>query len=220
MNFYETLGLSEEATDAEIKKAYREKAKEAHPDKGGDEESFKQLARAYEVLSDGEKRAKYDRGEPFETEDRNTKARRNLCKAFDSIINGGLFDPDHSDLFKLIDGEINEMTLTMEGDIENVEISIRNLENIKDRVGLELFKESIDAQIGIKRMEIEYITEQIAIAGLMKELIEDGEYRRDEEDHGDNIFDERFGYSDDSEGLFSEGDVIKGRDIFGSGDTE
>jgi DnaJ family protein A protein 2 len=58
--FYEILGVSKEATQAEIKKAYRKLAIQHHPDKGGDEEKFKEITRAYEVLSDEEKRAQYD----------------------------------------------------------------------------------------------------------------------------------------------------------------
>jgi len=64
-DYYEILGLSKSATKPEIKKAYRKKAIEFHPDKNpGDsnaEESFKKAAEAYEILSNDEKRAKYDR---------------------------------------------------------------------------------------------------------------------------------------------------------------
>ncbi|BFP42279.1 molecular chaperone DnaJ [Flavobacteriaceae bacterium GF1] len=63
-DYYDILGLSKGASAAEIKKAYRKKALEYHPDKNpGDakaEEMFKKAAEAYEVLSDPDKRAKYD----------------------------------------------------------------------------------------------------------------------------------------------------------------
>ncbi|PHT34937.1 Chaperone protein dnaJ 3 [Capsicum baccatum] len=58
--YYEILGVSKNATEDEIKKAYRKAAMKNHPDKGGDPEKFKELAQAYEVLSDSQKREIYD----------------------------------------------------------------------------------------------------------------------------------------------------------------
>ena len=63
-DFYEILGISKSASQAEIKKAYRKMAIKYHPDKNpGDktaEENFKKDAEAYEVLSDENKKARYD----------------------------------------------------------------------------------------------------------------------------------------------------------------
>ncbi|MCO5258940.1 MAG: molecular chaperone DnaJ [Crocinitomicaceae bacterium] len=64
-DYYEVLGVSKSADEAEIKKAYRKLALKYHPDKNPDdkeaEEKFKEAAEAYEVLSDSQKRAQYDR---------------------------------------------------------------------------------------------------------------------------------------------------------------
>jgi molecular chaperone DnaJ len=51
-DYYEVLGLKKGASASEIKKAFRTLAKELHPDKGGDENAFKEVNEAYEVLSD------------------------------------------------------------------------------------------------------------------------------------------------------------------------
>jgi len=59
-DLYAVLGVSKTATQAEIKKAFREKSKSHHPDKGGDETTFKKISAAYDVLSDDGKRAQYD----------------------------------------------------------------------------------------------------------------------------------------------------------------
>lgn len=60
-DYYETLGVKKDASDDEIKKAFRKKAVKFHPDKeGGDEAKFKEINEAYEVLKDKDKRQRYD----------------------------------------------------------------------------------------------------------------------------------------------------------------
>jgi len=62
-DLYEVIGVSRDATEDEIKKAFRQQARKYHPDnkETGDEERFKEINQAYEILSDPDKRAVYDR---------------------------------------------------------------------------------------------------------------------------------------------------------------
>ncbi|KAG8863799.1 hypothetical protein FRB96_007636 [Tulasnella sp. 330] len=62
-DYYKVLGVARDADDRAIKKAYRLKAKDAHPDKGGSEEKMAALSEAYEVLKDPELRARFDNGD-------------------------------------------------------------------------------------------------------------------------------------------------------------
>ena len=57
---YERLGVSREATTEEIRRAYKDLAKQKHPDKGGDPEEFKQIQEAHEVLCDEQRRRIYN----------------------------------------------------------------------------------------------------------------------------------------------------------------
>jgi len=79
MNYYEVLGVDKNASKEEIKKAYRKKAQEHHPDKGGDESKFKEVSEAYEVLSDDTKRRNYDMG--------GTRTSGFTSDMFDSLFN-------------------------------------------------------------------------------------------------------------------------------------
>jgi molecular chaperone DnaJ len=72
-NFYDILGVDKSASADDIKRAYRKKAHEFHPDKGtGNEEKFKEVNEAYQVLSNQEKRSQYDQyGQTFDQAQRN-----------------------------------------------------------------------------------------------------------------------------------------------------
>ncbi|MCM8558489.1 DnaJ C-terminal domain-containing protein [Sphingomicrobium sediminis] len=67
MDLYQQLGVKRDATEAEIKKAYRSLAKQLHPDRNKDNpkaaERFGKVTQAYDILADKDKRAQYDRGE-------------------------------------------------------------------------------------------------------------------------------------------------------------
>lgn len=188
-DFYEILGLNKDATNTEIKAAYRKLAKTNHPDKGGSGEEFARIARAYEVLSDSVRRAKYDAGEPIETEDRRTTAIRNLSKILNSVVSGGYFASGSSDLIRIIRAEINQARLKMEGDIEELEIEIKTLQDTVKRIkGAEFLQKSLETKIAFKETEIDTIKEEIETTHEMDRLLEGAEYERDKES---DFFDEK-----------------------------
>ena len=101
-DYYSVLGVGREASQEEIKKAYRKQALRFHPDKNkepGAEERFKEIAEAYEVLSDKDKKHTYDtfgeEGLRKETKDRSRQRTRN------NQFGSSFFHPsDPFDLFK------------------------------------------------------------------------------------------------------------------------
>lgn len=107
-DYYEVLGVAKEASQEEIKRAYRRLAKKYHPDlnkDGGSEERFKEIAEAYEVLADPNKRAQYDRwghAGPDQMFDFGPTDFRRAREAFDEFGFGrSAFD----DIFDLFFGE-------------------------------------------------------------------------------------------------------------------
>ena len=83
---YDALGVSKTANETEIKKAFRKKALEHHPDKGGDEAEFKEINAAYEVLSKPDKRELYDK------------------YGLEGVKNGGGGMSDFGDIFDIFGG--------------------------------------------------------------------------------------------------------------------
>ncbi len=70
MNYYEILGVNENASQDDIKKAYKKLAMKHHPDRGGDNKKFQEISQAYDTLSDPQKKSQYDAelhgfGDPF-----------------------------------------------------------------------------------------------------------------------------------------------------------
>ncbi|BBP46968.1 cytochrome c biogenesis protein [Thiosulfatimonas sediminis] len=92
-DYYQILGVSRAASDAEIKKAYRKLAAQHHPDKKtGNEAKFKEISEAYETLSDAEKRSMYDQfGSDYQNTGRGGFGGADFGDIFGDMFGGGGF---------------------------------------------------------------------------------------------------------------------------------
>ncbi len=99
MDYYEILGITKNASQDEIKKAFHKLAHKYHPDKGGDERKFKEVNEAYQVLSDSKKRAQYDQfGNGFEDINRGGGQQWDFNWSWQNAQPGGGMDFDFEDL--------------------------------------------------------------------------------------------------------------------------
>ena len=111
---YEVLGVTNSATQTEIKKAFKKLAIKHHPDRGGDAEKFKECNAAYEVLSDPEKRKTYDQ------------------YGFDGLKNGGMASGGFGDIFDIFfngrggGGRRQRETPQMKPTVKQVKISLHD----------------------------------------------------------------------------------------------
>ena len=129
-DYYNVLGVTESATQDEIKKAYRNLVKENHPDKGGDEETFKCIKLAYEILSDPVRRKQYDiTGETTTTKVRD-EAISNIIQIILHVVPS--FNADEDDLIKIAEDDARAMLDMVNKDISNTEIQIKHFEHLID----------------------------------------------------------------------------------------
>lgn len=87
MDYYKTLGVPKNATQDDIKRAYRKLAKEHHPDRGGDQKLFQQINEAHDTLKDPEKRRQYDNPQPRADFNMNSQ---NMNDIFSQFFGGGM----------------------------------------------------------------------------------------------------------------------------------
>jgi curved DNA-binding protein CbpA len=180
MDPYLELEISIDASEEEIKAQYRALAMIHHPDKGGDEEKFKRIKEAYEILSDPIRRKGYDMSGDAES---NLQLRNSALDHIAQMVNQIVpdFDSEQGDLIGSMHIEVTKIRQSM---FENINICNKYLENLnkvvvrinakhnKQNILLELVQKQIDQ----RKREHEDFTKRIQICDLEIEILKDYEY--------------------------------------------
>jgi len=183
MNLYDELGLPTNCTADEIKQMYRSLAQQHHPDKGGDEDTFKRIKLAYEVLSDPDRRAEYDAtGETQEVITVRSEALRELAGLVTYCITK--INPDRDDLILVMKNELNEHVRQIKDNIIKCNNHIINLNKIIKKInrkkeGEDFIKSILEEQIRNRERELTNFNRKLEISDYMYELIEDYYYGLD-----------------------------------------
>lgn len=137
MTLYDDLGVPKDIDTEKIKSIFRTRAKETHPDKGGDPAQFRNLVRAYNILSDPDKRRRYDNGENPESINQSNSAEHQalgmVYTIFNSIIDQDI-DLTHSNLFEIMQSAIKSNQENIKNHRTAAKIKIEKYQNILNRI--------------------------------------------------------------------------------------
>ncbi len=180
MNPYDELGVSVHATSEEIRQKYKTLAQIHHPDKGGDEEKFKRIKFAYEILSDPIRRTEYDTTGKFGTDTSiKDEALHNLAQMLFSIIPN--FNPEQDNLIQLMTNRVTELKQECTSNIDVCNNFVAHLNKIVARLKIKTDNENlllgfVNTQIDMRKNEFATFTRRIQICDLQFEILKDYEY--------------------------------------------
>lgn len=173
MTHYDTLGVSQNAIPAEIKRAFRQKASKLHPDRGGDDDEMADLNRAYEALINPERRKRYDEtGSDAPEKPLDVKARELMMQAFMQVLTG----VGHGDLAENSRALIRETLKELRGNIAastaRQEEFRKRREKMKCKDGNNLFHQVVDQQIELIGAGIEQLRQKEPVLERALEMLE------------------------------------------------
>lgn len=186
-NPYEDLGISKDATPDEIKKAYRKKAKENHPDSGGDREKFEIVNKAWEILRDPDKRSYYDTHGKARQENRDIGVQL-ILSIFDGILSSD--PPSHVNILKAIEDGLLEIIRAAIQAQHKFNKEIKKYEHQKNKfkgkkgkvLQSNIFQHLLDQKINDLKECVNKAEEAIINAKSAKKILKDYEYEPDSPD--------------------------------------
>jgi curved DNA-binding protein CbpA len=177
MDLYETLGVAKDATKDVVKKAFRRKAKEHHPDAGGDAKQFHAVELAHRILTDEEKRRDYDAtGKVDDQPDTIDSAAMTIIS---TLVERFLDDVEakHKDLIaemrKAINGEIEQ---AMRSQREGQEYIARATDLQKRFKGPEILRRVVERRIDQAKGAVSQLDKQIAIRRKALKMLADAAF--------------------------------------------
>lgn len=182
-DLYDILGVKKGATKDEIKSAYKDKAKQLHPDmEGGDEEKFKELQEAYDVLMDDDLRVFYDNTGEKEKVDFTERIISFLqSKVIIKITSANSFI--RIDLIKRIHQDIDATETIYKNSIETAEQSIEKIKFVTKRLRLkegenveDLFGEMLNEKLGDLESEIKFCHLELTFIEALRNFVDKYEY--------------------------------------------
>ena len=178
MSLYEDLGVSEDASEQEIKKAYKRRAAKAHPDKGGTDEEFRKVSHAYAILRDPQRKLAYDETGDEGREGGLTKLEEATVMVGQNLIN--IMEVNNyarKNYFTEIRQVMASKSLQFQRNISELEVQIRKLtymmENTKADV---IIINCMRSKLANYNQQIEQQKQSSEMLGLCLQVIDECEY--------------------------------------------
>lgn len=187
MNLYDVLGVKKKASKEEIKRAYKKKAKETHPDVGGTEEDFKNVGKAYRILIDDRLRITYDcSGEEEEPtissieREASELVQAELISILMTLKGDSLKEDLISVLTKRIELELNQLIQAMKNAGELIKILGKIKVKIKKRSeGSNILAEAVQSEINSTKYAVISKERRLAVLQKATEILKDYYYNKD-----------------------------------------
>lgn len=180
-NLYDILGVSKDADGYEIKKAYRNKAWQHHPDAGGNSDDFQEVNNAYAVLVDPERRKRYD--ETGRHDDEDSIKKRQISELVGMVLEAvECLDHDSDDIFEAVRKRLRHFIDQYESAKKNLIMQARKFDRAAKRVkrktdGENLFAAALETQAHNCRKNCETLDEKINGNRGMMAMLDDYEWQ-------------------------------------------
>jgi len=179
MNPYTELDVSVDASLEEIKQRFRTLAHMHHPDKGGNEEVFKSIKLAYEILIDPIRRKQYDLTGDAIFSNLKEEAITNIVQIILHVI--PIFNADTDDLIQIAETRTREMLARENNHIDTTKRDIQNLEKVLTKLriktdGENILQNVVANQLRERKKDLLVYQQNVHACTLMLEILKDYEY--------------------------------------------
>jgi len=181
---YQELGVPRDASPEDVRRAYRKRRTKAHPDKGGSKEEFHAIQKSYEILSDAERRKRFDQTGDAETpvSDPRELAMRDIAAMFLQLVNSS--DVDHTNIVELVKQNIELGVRERQGKITQIKTGIEKRERALKRIkrktkGPNQFGIFLQNDIAAHHQAIARLSGECDQAKIMLEMLAEYEYAAD-----------------------------------------
>lgn len=177
MNLYDLLEIKKDATEAEIKKAFKRMAMRHHSDRGGDAEMFNKITKARDILLDPERRARYDEtGDCSVPVDLQTIAQQRLVGIFTDVLDSGFLEV--SDIEQAAKAALNTIEIKINAKITDAENILSKMTRALGKIefvgdGFNFYENLVNTNIKRSEEALNFARRELEVVEIVREMLKD-----------------------------------------------